>query len=1100
MNLRTSNIVPTANATNSTSPKAPKPSKRAIEEDFPIVEINHLAAPERNAFKPIYQMHKWFARRASCVFRAILLGALKPVGTNLMEEFYKDHTNDPDTRGKVILDPFMGGGTTMVEALRLGCKVVGVDLNPVAWFIVKTEVEPVDLAELDAAFERLSNRIVPWSGKPLRQTLLDLYKTDAPWTAEEVCGLTQSDVIYTFWVKSAICTSPTCRKQVPLFSDYVVAAKSPSIRYYPDCECPKCKAVFDWEIEPAALIADPQLMLNSARNSNGKGSARWTYAHPDGGLFVAQGESDGTQAKVRWGVLERGHVCCPHCYEMVKVSAYMHDEKSRKKRKPQRKKVPLTVLLCPQTEDVFQWRGEIAADAMVTSPAGRVFNPQKAHVTEKGRFVCPHCGNNDSIISSIRSLPPEQLLPIHAYGLQAYAPGCDPTNDPAKTGGQAGDLFAAEEKTEQTETDEDEEIVADVSYTGPFVPRTQNLIWKQSGKFYARHSPRDQALYSSAKKHWSKNSGALPYPKSQIPSGQETDRLNDHHYRHWHHMFNERQLLGLSTLLEGIAAEKKLVCQEMLLSAFFSLLEGSNLFARYKTNQSKSESAKGIFSRHDFQPKTTPCEDHVWGVAYGKGFVPWFQIVRKGKQWGQNPEDCSYDLNGKLTRHYDGSSAEASDVYSDQICLEDRAANLRCGDSRTLSDAVLEKVDFVITDPPYADNVNYAELADFFYVWLRLVLKDRYAVFLPEHTPKLAEIVQNDKRGVSAEDFGKGLEAVFKISHTKLNDEGVMAFTFHHAEGSAWENLLSAVMNAGFEIEAIYPVQSEGESSLHLQDNDAIAYDLIHVCRKRRSEDTRTKRSWAGLRQIVRQRAKEEIARIESGRYGGQSLSPADMRIVLTGKCLEVYSRHYGVVLDWNGEPFPLKSALQDIRMMVAQIVSKETPLPSELESIDAISQVWLLGLCDKREVSVDSINKDARTIVEVGDLTGHKPPLLRKGRIKGGRTYEVLTPSERLDGLRVILRGVGANAQQLALLAEDDNAPIAFGPKLVDVVHLLAGNAEQGERLDHLVERFRGQREQIRAALQYLKQRDPDRWSKSSDKLLPFYDDMFAQQMISKK
>jgi adenine-specific DNA methylase len=110
--------------------------------------------PERNSFKPIYQMHKWFARRASCVFRAILLGALKPAvkldgtPTDLMEEFYKDHSNDPDTIDKVILDPFMGGGTTVVEALRLGCRVIGNDLNPVAWFIVKTEVEPIDLEAL----------------------------------------------------------------------------------------------------------------------------------------------------------------------------------------------------------------------------------------------------------------------------------------------------------------------------------------------------------------------------------------------------------------------------------------------------------------------------------------------------------------------------------------------------------------------------------------------------------------------------------------------------------------------------------------------------------------------------------------------------------------------------------------------------------------------------------------------------------------------------------------------------------------------------------------------------------------------------------------
>jgi len=96
---------------------------KAIEESFPVVEINRLAIPERNAFKPIYKMHKWFARRSSCVFRAILLAAMKPAGTDIMVEFYNDHTHDPDTKGVKILDPFMGGGTTIVEALRLGCHV-----------------------------------------------------------------------------------------------------------------------------------------------------------------------------------------------------------------------------------------------------------------------------------------------------------------------------------------------------------------------------------------------------------------------------------------------------------------------------------------------------------------------------------------------------------------------------------------------------------------------------------------------------------------------------------------------------------------------------------------------------------------------------------------------------------------------------------------------------------------------------------------------------------------------------------------------------------------------------------------------------------------
>jgi uncharacterized protein (DUF433 family) len=185
--------------------------------------------------------------------------------------------------------------------------------------------------------------------------------------------------------------------------------------------------------------------------------------------------------------------------------------------------------------------------------------------------------------------------------------------------------------------------------------------------------------------------------------------------------------------------------------------------------------------------------------------------------------------------------------------------------------------------------------------------------------------------------------------------------------------------------------------------------------------------------------------------------------------------------------------------MMVEQIVSRETPLPSELESVDALSQVWLLALCDKGEVSVDSISKFTRGVFEVGDLTGHKPPLLRKGRIKGGRTYEVLTPLERASALREMLRGATSTSEQLTLLDSTDNTPVVIGPKLVDVLHLLAANAEQGERLDHLVERFRGQREQIRAALEYLKQRDPNRGANVCDKLLPFYSDLFAQATVVK-
>ena len=102
----------------------------AIEESFPIVDINRLAERERHGFMPIYQMHKWFARRASSVFRAILLGATKEVGTDIMAEFYRNHTHDPDTNSLVILDPFMGSGSTVGAASACGLKSIGVEINP----------------------------------------------------------------------------------------------------------------------------------------------------------------------------------------------------------------------------------------------------------------------------------------------------------------------------------------------------------------------------------------------------------------------------------------------------------------------------------------------------------------------------------------------------------------------------------------------------------------------------------------------------------------------------------------------------------------------------------------------------------------------------------------------------------------------------------------------------------------------------------------------------------------------------------------------------------------------------------------------------------
>src|SRR6266513_1233173 len=112
--------------------------KTCLEVDFPILPINQIAIIEGNAGKPIYQMSKWWARRRSSVFRATLLAASMKAPDDpaqaakaVWDVYYANHQKKGALRRLKIADIFMGGGTTVVEAARLGMQVWGTDLNPI---------------------------------------------------------------------------------------------------------------------------------------------------------------------------------------------------------------------------------------------------------------------------------------------------------------------------------------------------------------------------------------------------------------------------------------------------------------------------------------------------------------------------------------------------------------------------------------------------------------------------------------------------------------------------------------------------------------------------------------------------------------------------------------------------------------------------------------------------------------------------------------------------------------------------------------------------------------------------------------------------------
>lgn len=182
--------------------------------------MSRVEAHRKNIYRPAYYIHKWWARRTGSVFRGILLDLLLADDQDAMDAYYRSH----DFSDLVVLDPFMGGGTTVGEALRLGCKVVGCDINPVAWYLVSQSMREVDGTRLEEAFSTVERMAGP--------TIREMYRTSC-----DSCG-SDADIQYVSWVKQVPCKS--CGRSTDINLTQVVmadmATKGAGLVACPDCD------------------------------------------------------------------------------------------------------------------------------------------------------------------------------------------------------------------------------------------------------------------------------------------------------------------------------------------------------------------------------------------------------------------------------------------------------------------------------------------------------------------------------------------------------------------------------------------------------------------------------------------------------------------------------------------------------------------------------------------------------------------------------------------------------------------------------------------------------------------------------------------------
>ncbi|MGD9381416.1 MAG: DNA methyltransferase, partial [Candidatus Thorarchaeota archaeon] len=226
----------------------------------------------------------------------------------------------------------------------------------------------------------------------------------------------------------------------------------------------------------------------------------------------------------------------------------------------------------------------------------------------------------------------------------------------------------------------------------------------------------------------------------------------------------------------------------------------------------------------------------------------------------------------------------------------------------------------VVTDPPYYGNVMYSELSNFFYVWLRIALQEKYVQFKDEFVPWENEVIENRIQAKGEKEFLVGLTKVFSEANRILKSDGVLVFTFHHKKEEAWAAVLQAILDSGFYVTSIYPVRSEMRASTHLHDMLNIVYDMVIVCRKR--AETTSSKSWRVIKKSIKKSTQQTIQNLIKN---GESPSELDTFVMALGKCLEHYSKHYPQVMDGDRR-VSVREALDSIRVVLD---SEDLSLPN---------------------------------------------------------------------------------------------------------------------------------------------------------------------------
>ncbi len=365
-----------------------------------------------------------------------------------------------------------------------------------------------------------------------------------------------------------------------------------------------------------------------------------------------------------------------------------------------------------------------------------------------------------------------------------------------------------------------------------------------------------------------------------LKPGHNTNQALNHGYKRWDQFFNFRQLLSFSWLAREILKIENPEVRLVFAILFSGTLEFNNMFCSFKGEGTGA--VRHMFSHHTLKPERQPLEANIWGTPKSSGSFSTLYKTRLMRMidYKEKPFELrvSGDKNKKSAiKCFDCNNPIPQDlnIVNNFHDLKPNFVYLACGDS-SKTDLGNNSVDLIVTDPPFFDNVQYSELADFFFVWQSKLLEQNN--YLDITTRNESEVQDKD-----AKRFSKKLSDVFKECHRVLKKNGLLIFTYHHSREEGWDSIASAVTSANFHFVSVFPVKSEMSVAVPKnQAKEPINLDIIIVCRKL-EDDHRDKIDINEAYDFALSAAK---CQINEFKYKNRFLSRTDIKIIIFSNLL----------------------------------------------------------------------------------------------------------------------------------------------------------------------------------------------------------------------